>query len=77
MANTAQGEAKCYISIEAKCRVLYFTYGMWQGNDLSVIKNFFAIIKITNCADYVNTSHQIWINSLFCNVYYLIHCCTS
>ena len=48
MANIARGEAKCYISIEtecqvAECRVLYFTYSMWQGNDLSVIKNFLNI----------------------------------
>ena len=26
MANIAGGEAECYISIEAKCRVLYFSY---------------------------------------------------
>ena len=43
MANIAQGKAECYISIEAECQVLYFTYSMWQGNDLSVIKNFFTI----------------------------------
>ena len=59
MANIAQGEAECYISIEAKCLVLYFLYSMWQGNDLSVIKNFLAITKHTNCADYLDTSHQI------------------
>ena len=41
MANIAQGEAECYISIE--CRVLYFSYSTWQGNDLSVIKNFLNI----------------------------------
>ena len=40
MANIARGEAECYISIKAECRVLYFLYSMWQGNDLSVIKNF-------------------------------------
>ena len=28
MANIAGGEAECYISIEAKCRVLYFSYNM-------------------------------------------------
>ena len=28
MANIARGEAKCYISIEAECRVLYFSYSM-------------------------------------------------
>ena len=44
MANIAQGETECYISIEAECRVLYFTYSTWQGNDLSAIKNFLAII---------------------------------
>ena len=43
MANIAQGEAECYISTEAMCQVLYFTYSMWQGNDLSVIKNFLNI----------------------------------
>ena len=43
MANIARGEAECYISIEAECRVLYFPYSMWQGNDLSVIKNFLNI----------------------------------
>ena len=26
MANIARGEAECYISIEAECRVLYFSY---------------------------------------------------
>ena len=26
MATIARGEAKCYISIEAECRVLYFLY---------------------------------------------------
>ena len=40
MANIARGEAECYISIEAECRVLYFTYRTWQGNDLNNIKNF-------------------------------------
>ena len=25
-ANIARGEAECYISIEAECRVLYFSY---------------------------------------------------
>ena len=40
MANTGRAEAECYISIEAECQVLYFTYSTWQGNDLSVIKNF-------------------------------------
>ena len=43
MANIARGEAECYISIEAECRVLYFMYTTWQGNDLSVIKNFLNI----------------------------------
>ena len=43
MANIAQGEAECYISIKAKCLMLYFTYSMWQDNDLSVIKNFLNI----------------------------------
>ena len=40
MTNIAQGEAKCYISIETECRVFYFMYSTWQGNDLSFIKNF-------------------------------------
>ena len=40
MANIARGEAECYITMEAKCRVLYFPYSTWQGSDLSVIKNF-------------------------------------
>ena len=26
MANIARGKAECYISIEAECRVLYFSY---------------------------------------------------
>ena len=43
IVNIAQGKAECYISIEAECRVLYFTYSTWQGNDLSVIKNFLNI----------------------------------
>ena len=43
MANIARGKAECYISIEAECRVLYFPYSTWQGNDLSVIKNFLNI----------------------------------
>ena len=43
MANIALGKAECYISIEAKCRVFYLMYSMWQGNDLSVIKNFLHI----------------------------------
>ena len=43
MANIARGEAECYISIEAECQVLYFPYSTWQGNDLSVIKNFLNI----------------------------------
>ena len=28
MANIARGKAKCYISIEAECQVLYFSYSM-------------------------------------------------
>ena len=32
-----------YISIEIECRVLYCMYSTWQGNDLSVIKNFLNI----------------------------------
>ena len=43
MANIAWGEAECYISIKAEYRVLYFPYNTWQGNDLSVIKNFLNI----------------------------------
>ena len=43
MTNIARGEAECYISIEAEFRVLYFTYSTWQGNDVSVIKNFLNI----------------------------------
>ena len=43
MANIAQGEAECYISIEAEYQVLSFTYSAWQGNDLSVIKSFLNI----------------------------------
>ena len=41
MANITRGEAECYISIE--CQILYFTDITWQGNDLSVIKNFLSI----------------------------------
>ena len=63
MANIARGEAKCYISIEAECRVLYFPYSTWQGNDLSVIKNFLtftrATIKHTKFADFDNKLHRI------------------
>ena len=47
MANIARGEAECYISIEAECRVLYFPYSTWQGNDLSVIKNFLTFTRAT------------------------------
>ena len=43
MANIAQGKAEYYISIEAMCQVLNFMYSTWQGNDLSVIKNFLNI----------------------------------
>ena len=43
MANIAQGKAECYITIEAQCRVLYFTYSMRKGNGLSVIKIFLNI----------------------------------
>ena len=61
MANIARGEAECYISIEAECRVLYFPYSTWQGNDLSVIKNFLtfirAIIKHTKFADFDDRLH--------------------
>ena len=49
MANIAQSKAECYIGIEAECRVLYFPYSMWQGNDLSVIKNFLVITKHILC----------------------------
>ena len=63
MANIAWGEADCYISIEAECQVLYFTYSMWQGNDLSVIKNFLtfirATIKHTKFADFDDRLHRI------------------
>ena len=56
MANIARGEAECYSSIEVECRVLYFPYSTWQGNDLSVIKNFLTItratIKHTKFADF-------------------------
>ena len=45
MANIARGEAEYYISIEVEYQVLYFPYSMWQGNDLSIIKNFLVIIK--------------------------------
>ena len=62
MANIAQGKAECYISIEAECLVLYFTYSMWQGNDLSVIKNFLNIwlitIKHTKLTNFVNKLYQ-------------------
>ena len=57
MANIARGKAECYISIRAECRVLYFPYSTWQGNDLSVIKNFLAITKHTNCANYASIHH--------------------
>ena len=43
MASIARGKAECYISIEAECRALYLIYSTWQGNDLSVIKNFLNI----------------------------------
>ena len=63
MANIARGEAKCYISIEAECRVLYFPYSTRQGNDLSIIKNFLtftlATIKHTKFADFDNKLHRI------------------
>ena len=70
MANIAWGEAKCYISIEAECQVLYFTYSTRQGNDLSVIKNFLDIhsppLNIpslpTLTINYIK-SRQIWLSS--------------
>ena len=43
MANVVRGKAECDISIEAESRVLYFMYSTWQGNNLSVIKNFLNI----------------------------------
>ena len=43
MANIARGEAEYCISIKAECRVLYFMYSTWQGNVLSVLKNFLNI----------------------------------
>ena len=62
MANIARGEAECYINIEAECRVLYFPYSRWQGNDLSVIKNFLtftrATIKHTKFTDFDDRLHR-------------------
>ena len=37
--------------------MLYFLYSTWQGNDLSVIRNFLAITKHTSCADYTLIYH--------------------
>ena len=63
MANIARGKAECYINIEAEFQVLYFPYSMWQGNDLSVIKNFLtfirATIKHTKFANFDNRLHRI------------------
>ena len=39
MSNIAQGEAKCYISIEAECFISHIR-SMRQGNALTIIKNF-------------------------------------
>ena len=71
MANIAQGEAECYISIKAECQVLYFTYSTWQGNDLSVIKNSLtitcAVIKHTKFADFDDKLHRIRTTLVFSN----------
>ena len=79
MANITRGETECYISIEAECWVLYFTYSTWQGNDLSVIKNFLAIIihnlyQLCRVCRYI-TSHPDEL--IVCDIYYLIHHCTG
>ena len=61
MVNIARSEAECYISTE--CRVLYFPYSTWQGNDLSVIKNFLTITRTTikhiKFADFDHKLHRI------------------
>ena len=55
MPNIARGEAECYISIKAECRVLYFMYSTWQG-----YKEFpLATIKHTKFADFDDTLHRI------------------
>ena len=62
MANIARGKAECFIFYIARGKAIF---------QVSAIKNFFAITKHTNCANYVDTSRQIRTNFLFCYVYYL------
>ena len=37
MVNIARGEAECYISIEAECRVLYFLYRLFLINLIELL----------------------------------------
>ena len=68
MANIAQCEAECYISIEAECRVFIlcsYSYSMWQANDLAkcykeLLKHSLATIKHTKFADFDDKLHQTW-----------------
>ena len=48
MANIARDEAKCYINIEAGCRVLYFPYSTWQGNDLTLTYIYIQQLIVLN-----------------------------
>ena len=75
MIYIVQGEAECYISIEAKCRVLYFMYSTWQGNDFKCYKEFplhsLITIKHTKFANSDNKLHRIrteldFSNTLLC-----------
>ena len=61
MANITRGKAECYITIEAECQVLYFPYSMWQGNDLSVIKNF---LNIHSCHHHIPSLPTLTINRI-------------
>ena len=66
MANIARGKAECYISIKAECRVLYFMYSMWQGNNLSVLKNHSPQLNIPSLPTWTTNyikSAQNWICS--------------
>ena len=76
MANTARGKAECYISIKAECQVLYFLYSTWQGNDLSVIKNFLNIhLPPLSIPSLPTLSINYWTKPGFvCSIYCLIQC---
>ena len=74
MANIARGEAESYISIEAQCRVFYFSE---QGNALTVIENFlYKFARHYKMSNLTNLSAE-WLYHrcipVFPTVYCLVH----